>query len=111
MWMMKKETDIDIKVSDAKQGSKEEADATHNEEMMLMVKRAGGGNSKDEVIVMMNYVMSVKKGARNEKVWDHFESLKNHCCHYIQKQMFFMFVFLFWGGWVEFSKGNGPIMA
>ena len=36
------------------QGSKEKADATHNEEMMLMVKRAGGGggggNIKDEVI-------------------------------------------------------------
>ena len=33
-----------------KQGSKEEADATHNEEMMLMVKKAGGGrNIKDEV--------------------------------------------------------------
>ena len=34
------------------QGSKEKADATHNEEMMLMVKRAGGGNIKDEVSVV-----------------------------------------------------------
>ena len=53
---------------------------------------SGGGGERE--------MLSLTKGARNEKVWDHFESLKNHCYHYNQKQMFFMFALLFGGeGW------------
>ena len=76
--------------------------------MMMMIdyvvdELSGGGGERE--------MLSLTKGARNEKVWDNFESLKNHCCHYVQKQMFFIYVFLFWGGGGEFSKENGPIMA
>ena len=62
--------------------------------MMMMIdyvvdELSGGGGERE--------MLSLTKGARNEKVWDNFESLKNHCCHYIQKQMF-LSLFSFFGG-------------